>query len=206
MVSVQRVLRSYVNIPGINKDKYPTQEKEWMCYKLSWILSHLDRRKTQTMVQHTNTKQNWYQVSSSKTSAKAANKELHTFDLQFTCVHLYLFLTWNLIVELIRWPHGLVDGFLLRSFHHFAGCIPQEPKIPGVYSTLVSTLHSTLQCPSSSVQERLPHNCGFPPPLPCWCWSWSAVQLLAAVTMQPPQQPRHHNILSTLFLKNKESK
>ena len=127
-----------------------------MCFKLSWILCHLDRRKTQTMVQHTNTKQNWYQVSSSKTSAKAANKELHTFDLQFTCVHLYLFLTWNLIVELIRWPHGLVDGFLLRSFHHFAGCIPQEPKIPGVYSTLVSTLQSTLQCPSSSVQERLP--------------------------------------------------
>ena len=116
-------------------------------------MSHLDRRKTQTMVQHTNTKQNWYQVSSSKTSAKAADKELHS---QFTCVHLYLFLTWNLIVKLIRWPHGLVDGFLLRSFHHFAACIPQEPKIAGVSSTLVSSLHYRLCPSSSSVQERLP--------------------------------------------------
>ena len=161
-------------------------------------MSHLDRRKTQTMVQHTNTKQNWYQVSSSKTSAKAADKELHS---QFTCVHLYLFLTWNLIVKLIRWPHGLVDGFLLRSFHHFAGCIPQEPKIPGVYSTLVSTLHYGV--PAAAVCRRgCPHNCGFPPPLPCWswCWSWSAVQLLSSVTMQPPQQPRHHNILSTWWI------
>ena len=152
-------------------------------------MSHLDRRKTQTMVQHTNTKQNWYQVSSSKTSAKAADKELHS---QFTCVHLYLFLTWNLIVKLIRWPHGLVDGFLLRSFHHFAGCKPQEPKIAGVYSTLVSSLHYSVPAAAAVCRRGCPHNCGFPPPLPCW--SWSAVQLLSSVTMQ-----HRSNLVITIY-------
>ena len=93
---------------------------------------------------------------------------------------------------LTSWPCGWFSPSQFLPF-----CWLYAPRTQDTRSLLYSSVHSTLQCPSSSVQERLPHNCGFPPPLPCWCWCWSAVQLLAAVTMQPPQQPRHHNLLST---------
>ena len=36
--------------------------------------AYLANKKTQTIVEHTNMKQNWYQVSSSKISVKAARK------------------------------------------------------------------------------------------------------------------------------------
>ena len=107
------------------------------------------------MVQHTNTKQNWYQVSSSKTSAKAANKELH---FTFT-IHLCPSLSISDLEShcrtypLTSWPCG---WFSPSQFSPF--CCLYTPRTQDSRSLLYSSVQSTLQCPSSSssVQERLP--------------------------------------------------
>ena len=62
VVLVERVLGLQFNVSETNNCSYILRQYRWL---------HLDNKKTQTIVQQTNTKQNWYQVSSSKISANA---------------------------------------------------------------------------------------------------------------------------------------
>lgn len=102
------------------------------------------------MVQHTNTKQNWYQVSSSKTSAKAANKELH---FTFT-IHLCPSLSISDLEShcktypLTSWPCG---WFSPSQFSPF--CWLYTPRTQDVtQSLLYSSVQSTLQTVSQQQQ------------------------------------------------------
>ena len=62
VVLVERVLGLQFNVSETNNCSSILRQYRWL---------HLDNKKTQTIVQQTNTKQNWYQVSSSKISANA---------------------------------------------------------------------------------------------------------------------------------------
>ena len=62
VVLVERVLGLQFNVSETNNCSSILRLYRWL---------HLDNKKTQTIVQQTNTKQNWYQVSSSKISANA---------------------------------------------------------------------------------------------------------------------------------------
>ena len=86
-----------------------------------WVMVYLDNRKTQTIVQQTNMKQNWYQVSSSKISPNA--KRRSGWGIRMSVMLLHVVFTRDFVIYFVYGFHSLVDHFIFMRLHHISSYI-----------------------------------------------------------------------------------